>query len=220
LALLDDVTRISADPAARAEVNPLLKRLGLWIGLTFRPAVKGKKRVVQRLVSGRIVFGDGLLPVPLFGKDNVDDGPASCGCVPAAPVISATDNEHEQGNPATDDLAGGPVRSAEKSEDGRQEKQPAGTGVFPVPAADLGDRSPDRLNKSQPEGISITKVSRGERIRTSDLLNPIRGGEAKKGRFSEDFFGSAFSQFPSFTAFRSSSQGSYCPYCPGPFQHS
>jgi hypothetical protein len=27
---------------------------------------------------------------------------------------------------------------------------------------EMGDRSPDRLNKSQREGISITKVSRGE----------------------------------------------------------
>jgi hypothetical protein len=35
----------------------------LWIGLTFRPAVKGSKRVVQRLVSGRMVFGDDALPV-------------------------------------------------------------------------------------------------------------------------------------------------------------
>ena len=80
LSLLDDVIRITADPAARAEVNPLLKRLGLLIGLTFRPTVKGKKRVVQQLVSGRMVFGDGPLPVPLFGKNNVDGGLHDCGC--------------------------------------------------------------------------------------------------------------------------------------------
>ncbi len=79
LALLDDVARVTADPAARAEVNPLLRRLELWIGLRFRPAVKGAKRVVQRLASGRLVFGDGPLPVPLFGKDNVDDGRPGCG---------------------------------------------------------------------------------------------------------------------------------------------
>ena len=42
LALLDDVARITADPAARAEINPLLKRLGLWIGLQFRPSCKGQ----------------------------------------------------------------------------------------------------------------------------------------------------------------------------------
>src|SRR5262249_26554845 len=54
LALLDDVLRIANDPAARADINPLLGRLGLRIGLAFRPIVKGKKRMVQRLASGRL----------------------------------------------------------------------------------------------------------------------------------------------------------------------
>ena len=63
LALLDDVARITADPAARAEINPLLKRLGFWIGLQFRPAVKGKTRVVQR--SGK--RPDGLRRRPAAG---------------------------------------------------------------------------------------------------------------------------------------------------------
>ncbi|HTU18801.1 MAG TPA: hypothetical protein VMG10_12135 [Gemmataceae bacterium] len=45
----------------------------------------------------------------------------------------------------------------------RKKKQLAEEGAFPSSAAAVGDRSPERLNKSQPEGISITKVSRGER---------------------------------------------------------
>jgi hypothetical protein len=81
LGLLDDLTRITSDPAARAEINPLLQRLGLRIGLSFGSVIKGKKRVVRRLLSGRTVFGDGPLPVPLFGKDHVEDGPHGCGQV-------------------------------------------------------------------------------------------------------------------------------------------
>jgi hypothetical protein len=61
---------------------------------------------------------------------------------------------------------------------------------------------------------SLGNTSRGDWIRTSDLLNPIRGGEAKKGRFSRVFRGSAFPHFPYSTADRSDFQGSYCPYCP------
>ena len=80
LALLDDVARVTADPTARAEVNPLSEAAGVMDRLDGSdPAVKGKKRVVQRLASGRMVFGDGPLPVPLFGKDNVEDGPHGCG---------------------------------------------------------------------------------------------------------------------------------------------
>ncbi len=135
LALLDDVTRISADPAARADVNPLLKRLGLWIGFTFRPVVKGKKRIVQRLVSGRMVFGNRPLPVPLFGRDNVDTRPNGCECVP-----NQSDSRKQQEVPTT------------------------GAGMVPVPAAVSGDCPPVRPISDQPEGISITKVSRGEKI--------------------------------------------------------
>jgi hypothetical protein len=83
---LDDVARITSDPAERAEIQPLLERLGLRIGLRFQPAVKGTKRVVQKLVSGRMVFGDGPLPVPLFGKNNVENGPQGCGCEPIVPA--------------------------------------------------------------------------------------------------------------------------------------
>jgi hypothetical protein len=48
LSLLDDVARISTDPQVRAEINPLLHRLGVRIGLNFAGVIKGKKRVVQK----------------------------------------------------------------------------------------------------------------------------------------------------------------------------
>jgi hypothetical protein len=163
LALLDDVARITADPTAWAEVNPLLKRLGLWIGLTFRPAIKGTKRVVQQLASGRIVFGDGPLPVPLFGKDHVDDGPRRCGNTSPLQGATAEDGELDQKEPSASASAGGTAASAVLDANSREKKQAAGAGMVPVPAAVLGDRTPDRLNSSQPEGISITKVRRGDR---------------------------------------------------------
>jgi hypothetical protein len=146
MALLDDVARVATDTNARTEVKALLKRLGLWIGLTFQPAIKGKKRAVQQLVSGQIVFGDGKLPVPIFGQDNVDD-------------ISGD----QQNCPASD---------AEAEICGSKKNVEA--GVCPAPVHVLSDEAPPDLTRSQPEGISITKVSRGDWIRTSDLLNPIQ----------------------------------------------
>jgi hypothetical protein len=68
LKLLNEIIRIADDPVAWADANPLLRRLGVLIGLSFAPAVKGKKRKIQRLVSGRIVFGDGALPVPCTAR--------------------------------------------------------------------------------------------------------------------------------------------------------
>ena len=70
LSWLDDIARIINDPAARSDVNPLMRQLGIWIGLTFRNSVKGKKRKVQKLFSGQMVFHDDPLPVPLFGNAN------------------------------------------------------------------------------------------------------------------------------------------------------
>jgi hypothetical protein len=70
-----EITKKVADPKARGEVNPLLRRLGVWIGLPFTSVAKGKKRLVQRLQSGMMTFGERGLPVPLFGVDNMDAHP-------------------------------------------------------------------------------------------------------------------------------------------------
>jgi hypothetical protein len=176
LGLLDDWTRITSDPAARAEVNPLLQRLGLRIGLTFGSVVKGNKRVVQRLASGRMVFGDGPLPVPLFGKDAVEGGPHGCGHGLPKPADMANSGQANQERLTGGDAAVPQSVSDVIVEKSRKEKQTAEKGAFPSSAAAVGDRSPDRPNESQPEGISITKVSRGDWIRTGDLLNPIEPG--------------------------------------------
>jgi hypothetical protein len=162
LGLLDEVTRVTTAPKARAEVNALLIRLGVYIGLQFESAIKGKKRVVQRLLSGRMVFGNAALPVPLFGKDNVDDHPHSCGKTPAPKA--GTEDQREQGPHPVDLELDAFSASDVDFQNSRENTQTAETGVFPVSAAAVGGRSPNRLENRQSEGISTTKVSRGERI--------------------------------------------------------
>jgi hypothetical protein len=44
LALFDDIERLVNCKDARADIRPLLMRLGLRIGLNFGPGIKGKKR--------------------------------------------------------------------------------------------------------------------------------------------------------------------------------
>ena len=158
-------------------MNPLLRRLGVWIGLSFTSVVKGKKRVVQRLQSGIMTFGGRGLPVPLFGASNLSD--PSAGQQPSqAPEIVETSQgsdaprEGEAAHPAAErDVVCG---------EGRRKSNPAGGGEGPRPPAGCCDRKDSaRPSESRPEGISITKGSRGDWIRTSDLLNPIYGGNSQ-----------------------------------------
>jgi hypothetical protein len=74
LALLDDVERICSIAEARGEINPMLVKLGMRLGLNFTGVIKGKKRSVRKLANGIMVFGDHDLPVPIHGKDRI--GPA------------------------------------------------------------------------------------------------------------------------------------------------
>ncbi|MHB1033149.1 MAG: hypothetical protein ACYC35_03900 [Pirellulales bacterium] len=75
LTLLDDMSRIISDPAARGEISAILRRLGFQIGLSFTEGTKGKKRRVRRLAGGIVTFGDALKPT--FG--NNDRGTAAEG---------------------------------------------------------------------------------------------------------------------------------------------
>ncbi len=102
MAVLDDVVRITGDDGARADVNRLLGDLGLRIGLTFGDAVKGKKRIVRRLLSGVMVFGDAPLSVPMHGADNIALSGSSAGL---APVEEAGGLEEDQ-KPRRDVSAG------------------------------------------------------------------------------------------------------------------
>jgi Recombinase/Resolvase, N terminal domain len=177
LGLLDDVTRITSDAQARSEVNPLLRRLGIRLGLNFHGVIKGKKREVRRLVSGVMAFGDAPLPVLMHGKDNVEGDPQGCACE-SQPELAEEECIQGKHDSSCEGARTAPAASDEAvSEGGRDETRTAGTGLVPVPAV-AGDRTPVRPSESQPEGISTTKVSRGKRIRTSDLTVPKRAGTA------------------------------------------
>ena len=68
LSLVDDLNRVTEDRGAHAESVPA-NALGVRIGLTFGPTVKGEKRVIQRLLGGIVAFGNTPLPVPLVGAN-------------------------------------------------------------------------------------------------------------------------------------------------------
>lgn len=72
MAVFDNITRITTDERARGEINSLLVRLGMWLGLNFIAAIKGKKRAVRQLVGGVMAFGQDQLPVRLHGARNAD----------------------------------------------------------------------------------------------------------------------------------------------------
>ena len=69
--LLDDVRRVCNNTEARAEIAPVVQKLGLRVGLTFVEGIKGKKRKVRRLAGGELTFGDRL--VPFHGHQHEDD---------------------------------------------------------------------------------------------------------------------------------------------------
>jgi len=127
--------------------------------LRFGSAIKGKRRVVRRLLSGVMTFGDRGLPVPLYGSSNRQGLEGDC---------------NHRAKPDPDAKEPCPEVSEQIMEcvDGRGDKETAGTGAMaPIPA----DSSPERVARSglgQPEGISFTKGSRGDWIRTSDLTVP------------------------------------------------
>jgi hypothetical protein len=148
MALLGDICRITTDDSARSEIHPLLKRLGIWVGLNFGSAIKGKKRVVRRLLGGVMTFGGRGLSVPLYGSSNRNSSDGNC-----EPRVTTDPKAPCQEIP----------KQVIKSADGRGESESAGTGALtPIPA----DPSVEPLARSglgQPESISFTKGNRGDR---------------------------------------------------------
>src|SRR6516165_797014 len=61
------------------------------------------------------------------------------------------------------------------------------------------------------EGL-LREASRGDWIRTSDLLNSIHEAASKKGRFSEPFRNRRFPGIANFTRIVPLGQDFYCPY--------
>ena len=164
MSLLDDIQRITSDEEARAEINPLLEVLGVRVGLTFGASIKGKKRAVRRLLGGVIAFGGVPLPVRLHGVNNKE--------VPATPpgLIRCSD----QGGPEDvvtesneDSLGLGRVIERPGNRPGSSEcwvgSEAVGVGDRAPASAVRNQSNPIRPSRRRPEGISITKVSRGDK---------------------------------------------------------
>jgi hypothetical protein len=109
-----------------------------------------------------MTFGDRGMPVPMYGANNRQGPENSCD----HRAESYPDSQH----PAPE--TSGQVRDREVD---RGNKETARTSALaPIPADSELERFA-RSSLGQPEkGISFTKVSRGDWIRTSDLLNPIQ----------------------------------------------
>ena len=135
LSLFDDLERVTADSTARAQISPLLEKLGVRLGLTFTEAIKGRKRKVRKLVGGVMAFGGHPLPVPIHGANNCSD-------------------EHRQAAVAI------PARDAGKLPSKNVNHADPGWPALGDKAS-KGSVSP---GKNQQEGKSFTMVSRGERI--------------------------------------------------------
>ncbi len=178
------MTRITDDPKARAEVNPLLGRLGVWIGLRFADALKGKKRVVRRLQSGVITCG-GTPPIAIHGADNTGDAPGGHRQLPSPALGRDEQGAAKQNNQPAGGLSEPTAASDVFDGSGRVESQQAGAGqVCPAPAAD-GPCERARPSGSRPEGISSTKVSRGDRRCT--FPNDISGSKLLSACLSQAF---------------------------------
>jgi hypothetical protein len=135
LRILEHLDQVVQHPAARDALRKLVARLGMRVGLKFDAAVKGKVRKVRRLVGGLIVFGDRELPVPLHGSDRLD------------PEGTPPKSHHGHDRCVV-------IEKAKKFS--RREM----SGADPSGSAPTSVKQ----NESHREGVSSTKVSRGDRI--------------------------------------------------------
>ena len=140
LSLLNDISKITNDIGARAEINPLLRNLGVEIGLDFKTSVKGKTRAVQRLATGIVSFGNAGLPVKLFGRRNRNgNDSASQGCQNTSSKADfASSNQTRETDRSTSDDRKGETKSSLEAD--------------------------TRSSPRHREGISLTKVNRDDRI--------------------------------------------------------
>jgi hypothetical protein len=134
VALLAAIQGLTDDESSRLKMAELAKRMGLLIGLNFTAAIKGTKRPVRKLTGGLITFGEQGLPVPLFGNRRVGDGPCDS---------SVTDDGLEADN------------------NGNAFARP---GVVTAVAGETATAASSGLIRSREEGISSTKLSRGDWI--------------------------------------------------------
>ena len=132
--LFEEITALTEDQASRLKIGEIVRRIGLRIGLNFSAGIKGTKRQVRILQGGIIAFGNEELPVPLFGNRKVDPS--------------------------------GSVEIVDGSHDVQAKKNCVLTqrGVVTASGLQSPEAAPPGLFESRQEGISYTKVSRGDRI--------------------------------------------------------
>lgn len=134
LQLFDDIRSLGDDESSRLAFRDLADRMGIHIGLWFGPAIKGRKRVVRRLLGGVTKFGDEELPVPLFGSQRIDGQSKPCG-EPGGDENRATMKDHC-----------------------------SQAGVVTASEASASQAAPPGPSDSRQEGNSYTMVSRGDMI--------------------------------------------------------
>jgi DNA invertase Pin-like site-specific DNA recombinase len=134
LKLQDEIQRIATDAGARAQVLPLLQRIGLRVGLRYVDATK-KTRRVRRLAGGLISLGG----TPFPGEDK-------------AGFTSPKSGVEDLGN----DLKKRPQIPCGSAEDKQHNKNTSGSSCV-LPEA-------DQFRNGPREGVSFTKDSRGDRI--------------------------------------------------------
>lgn len=167
LRILERIETITADSNARQEMATLFCQLGLWIGLRFKPGIRGKKQKVQKLAGGVIVFGSTRPPFLMHGE-----------------VESAAADAPEQGRSFQPRVAMPPVPTAAELDDHYRQAMASTTKTAPhspvaprdLAASSLGPtdghadqrshpiRSKSSVSVLQPDGVSFTNVSRGDRI--------------------------------------------------------
>lgn len=139
--LLSQIESIVANPCARQELAAFIDKLGIWVGLEFTEALKGKKRKVRKLAGGRLYFGQVRPPVVLYGTRNC---------------------EHPHHDTSQAELVVQPDFSTSRP----VETKPTGPAPedHSVPARRADSAVPPEPVLGRPEGISFTKVNRGDRI--------------------------------------------------------
>lgn len=150
LQLFDHLERLADDPQARVELLPMFERLGLRVGLYFKEAIKGTKRRVRILDGGILVFGDRELPIALHGALNLD--------------AKAGHNRGPKSPKQTDSSASKPQSGEVGQTDSPRDDRDGSTPLLPQPVSEHHPKQQAFPSNHHREEISITKVSRGERI--------------------------------------------------------
>jgi hypothetical protein len=164
LALLEHVETICADPVVREDMPRLLNELGVRIGLTFRDGTFNSRRV-RKLKGGVIAFGNRPLPCAL----RTGSGLPIPGGLPADP-----DHDHGCGcGHGCHDDHPEEARCLLGKQKALPSRQGGSSGSSSLPRGGGEDSPVGSETPRQPrEARRLSKVNRGDWIRTSDLYVP------------------------------------------------